>query len=170
MNRIPDTPIYERRQVGWTMLVVLLGVVVVSVALSLVEDGTPPPPAVLGLLAAVMGPVLLIFTSLRVRVTHREIAWSFGPGWPRWRLALDDIERMERVRNPWWSGYGIRLLPTGWLYNVSGRDAVELHTRSGRVVRIGSGEPDDLLRVLRKAHEQRTRQVEPAHALPPRSR
>jgi hypothetical protein len=145
-------------------------VLVFTIVLSLVTDGAPPPPAVLGLLAAVLLPVLVFFSSLRVRVTHREVAWSFGPGWPRWRLPLDEIERMERVRNPWWAGYGIRLLPDGWLYNVSGRDAVELHTRRGRVVRIGTADIDELLRVLRRAHEQRVRQAGTSSAPLNRSR
>jgi hypothetical protein len=48
------------------------------------------------------------------------------------------------VKNQWWWGWGIRLIPGGWLYNVSGLDAVELKMKNGRVYRIGTDEPRKL--------------------------
>jgi len=48
------------------------------------------------------------------------------------------------VRNQWWWGWGIRLIPGGWLYNVSGLDAVELKMKNGRIFRIGTDEAQRL--------------------------
>jgi hypothetical protein len=55
------------------------------------------------------------------------------------------------VRNKWWYGWGIRLTPHGWLFNVGGLDAVELELASGRKFRIGTDEPQGLLNAIRTA-------------------
>jgi hypothetical protein len=52
------------------------------------------------------------------------------------------------VRNPWYYGWGVRLTPHGILYNVSGLNAVELLLDDGRRVRVGTDEPDALVRAL----------------------
>jgi hypothetical protein len=52
------------------------------------------------------------------------------------------------VRNRWYYGWGIRITPRGWLYNVSGLDAVELALKNGKCVRIGSDEPHALARAI----------------------
>jgi hypothetical protein len=40
----------------------------------------------------------------------------------------------------------MRLIPNGWLYNMSGTKGIELQLKSGRVVRIGSANPEELAR------------------------
>ena len=54
----------------------------------------------------------------------------------------------QTVRNKWYFGWGIRYLGTGWLYNVSGLDAVEIVQNDGKMVRVGTDEPDVLARAL----------------------
>ena len=68
---------------------------------------------------------------LRVRLISREIRVS-------------EILGVSAVRNPWTYGWGLRLIPGGWLWNVSGLDAVELQLRNGTLFRIGTDEPDAL--------------------------
>jgi hypothetical protein len=42
-------------------------------------------------------------------VTEQGLRWHFGLGfWWRTRVALTDINRVERVRLPWWYGIGIK--------------------------------------------------------------
>jgi plasmid stabilization system protein ParE len=48
-------------------------------------------------------------------------------------------------------GWGIRLTPSGWMFNVSGLDAVELTLRSGKRFRIGTDDPRDVIQALEKA-------------------
>ncbi|MDY7014940.1 MAG: hypothetical protein SVX43_15355 [Cyanobacteriota bacterium] len=55
------------------------------------------------------------------------------------------------VKNPWYYGWGIRLTPRGWLFNVSGLDAVEISLNSGRHFRIGTDRPRELERAIRRA-------------------
>ncbi len=52
------------------------------------------------------------------------------------------------VRNRWWYGFGIRLIPHGSLWNAWGLDAVELDLATGKVLRIGTDEPEALLAAI----------------------
>ncbi len=55
------------------------------------------------------------------------------------------------MRNPWYYGWGIRLTPTGWMYNISGLDAVQLQLASGKRFRIGTDEPVQLKSAIDRA-------------------
>jgi hypothetical protein len=97
--------------------------------------------------------VAILFSSLTVDVGGNELRWHFGPGFWAYRLPLGDIQRVAIVRNPWWSGFGIRMRPGFRLYNVSGFDAVELQLKSGDIRRIGTDDPQGLAAAL-KLHTQ----------------
>ena len=60
------------------------------------------------------------------------------------------------MRNLWYYGWGIRYTPHGWLFNVSGLDAVELELKNGRTWRVGTDEPVELLAAIQAAAEGRT--------------
>lgn len=96
--------------------------------------------------------VLLVwlFGSLTVEVTTERVALWFGPGIIRREYAASAIRGAEAVRNHWIWGWGIRLTPHGWLYNVSGLEAVELTLEGGKQVRIGTDEPDRLVAAIRQ--------------------
>ena len=64
---------------------------------------------------------------------------------------LEEIQDAQIVRNPWYYGWGARWIPRGWLYNVSGFDAVELQLKGHRRFRIGTDEPEQLLAAVREA-------------------
>jgi hypothetical protein len=73
----------------------------------------------------------------------------FGPGMIRKRIALADIREAQAVHNPWIAGWGIRWMPSRyWLWNVSGRDAVELTLANGNKFRIGTDEPEKLVEAI----------------------
>jgi hypothetical protein len=88
---------------------------------------------------------------LTVEIADGELRVIFGPGWSARRERIHDVESVRAVRNPWWYGWGIRFTPHGTLYNVSGRDAVEVRLRSGKQFRVGTDEPEALERALREA-------------------
>ena len=87
----------------------------------------------------------ILFDSLTVKVSRTYISLKFGIGLIRKRFALVDVQNATIVRNLWYYGWGIRLTPHGWLYNVSGLDAVEIQLKNGRKCRIGTDEPLELL-------------------------
>jgi hypothetical protein len=86
--------------------------------------------------------IYLIFYGMTTRIENKEIILSFGIGLFRKKIDVARIRSVEVVQTPWYYGYGIRLIPNGWLYNVSGRHAIKLtfHDRKG-VVMIGTRDP-----------------------------
>lgn len=89
-----------------------------------------------------------LFGSLTVEVDDGELRHWFGPGFWKKSYQLLDIESATAVRNSWIFGWGIRFTPHGWLYNVSGLDAVQLQLRSGRKLRIGTNDPQGLVEAI----------------------
>ena len=96
---------------------------------------------------------LYLFNSLTVRVNSDNVYVAFGSGFIRKSIPLSSIKSAEKVRNKWYYGFGIRLIPGGQMYNVAGLDAVELKLTNGRVFRIGTDEPDKLLAVIQSQLE-----------------
>ena len=90
----------------------------------------------------------LVAARLTVVVDARVVTASFGWGWPRRSIERSEIENAVPVRNSWWHGWGIRKVSRGWMYNNVGRDAIELSLRSGRVFRVGTDQPAELLAAL----------------------
>ena len=95
----------------------------------------------------------VLFASLTVEIKDAMLTVRFGPGLIRKRVPLATIRSCEVVQNPWWYGWGIRLTPHGWLYNVSGFAAVELTLHSGRRLRIGTDEPERLCQAIDQARQ-----------------
>jgi hypothetical protein len=62
-----------------------------------------------------------------------------------------EIEECTIVKNSWWYGWGIRLTPYGWLYNVAGWEAVEVLLKNGKKIRIGTDEPEKLSLAIDRA-------------------
>jgi len=107
-------------------------------------------------LIAVLGPALMavflaLFYAPTVEIDAIHLRFRFGIGWIRKRVPLAEIVAVEPVRNSWWYGWGIHRTPHGWLYNVSGREAVEITLTSGQRLRLGTDEPQRLAQVLRAA-------------------
>ena len=91
------------------------------------------------------------FGSMTVEVDEKELRHWFGPGIWRKSYSLNEVESVERVLNKWWYGWGIRYTPHGWLYNVSGLDAIELKPCSGKKIRIGTDQPVELLEAIQES-------------------
>ncbi|ALU41866.1 hypothetical protein AT705_02360 [Pseudoalteromonas rubra] len=101
----------------------------------------------------VVGIIAILFSSLTIKIGEGQIRWFFGPGF--WRKSLDytQIDSAKIIKTKWYNGLGIRQLSTGWLYNVSGLDAVELKLKDGTTVSLGTNEPEKLLEAIKKALE-----------------
>ena len=138
-------PSYRHTQIGWSLLLVLFaGAGVVGFAAS--RTGWSAPALAV---FAFLGVVAAIFCTLTVEVRGGDVLLRFGPGLIRRRIAHAEIARVEVVRNPWHFGWGIRFTPYGWLFSVSGLDAIEIGLISGKAVRIGTDEPAALAAAVR---------------------
>ena len=138
---------YRHTQVGWVILGVLAAVAFLGLN-SLPPEAAGATRAPLLVLAAL---VLLLFCALTVEVDPEAIRVRFGIGLIQKRIPLGEVAGWRAVRNPWYCGWGIRLGPWGVLWNVSGFGAVEIDFPGGRRFRIGTDEPEALVRAITQA-------------------
>lgn len=85
--------------------------------------------------------VFMLFSSLTITVSNERLQWHFGPGLIRKQIPMHEIAGAEIIRTRLWDGLGIHYTKRGWLYNVSGRDAVAVTLKDGKGVVLGSNDP-----------------------------
>ena len=142
---------YEHRQSA-NVPVAIAGLVALVWLVALIAFGGAAVPLMVVL--AAMAIIVSAFTSLRTSVDADEVRVAFRFGWPRRTIPIVAIEQSHRVRNRWWHGLGVRLVPGGMLYAVWGLDAVEVAYRTSsrrRVLRIGTDDPEGLDRAIAAA-------------------
>lgn len=94
---------------------------------------------------------LLIFYKLTIEIDSSHVAFKLGTGLVRKKYALKDIEGCRPVKNSALYGIGIRMIPEGWLYNVSGRFAIELTFKNKKSkIRIGTDKPEEVAGAINK--------------------
>jgi hypothetical protein len=133
---------YQHTQRGAVILVAMAIAVVVAIIISLAVSRA--------LLVAV--PIFLLvgwlFGSLTIEVMNGELRWRFGPGLIRKEVSLADISSTQPVRTNVLEGWGIHFSRYGWLYNVSGHDAVAIALKNGKRFALGTDEPAALVAAL----------------------
>jgi hypothetical protein len=135
---------YKHTQIGYSLINSYTAIFLVLGVINILTEFAP-----LALLALIF--ILLTistFATLTVTVNERMIGLRFGVGIIRKHIQLDDIVSYQAVENPWYYLLGIRYTPRGWLYAVSGSAAVELEMKNGKYLRIGSDEPEELIKAL----------------------
>ena len=141
---------YQHKQRATLILVVFAVIALVDLILGLR----------LSRLSWIVFPVVAIcawlFHSLTIEITDGELRWRFGPGLIRKRVALDMIVSVERVRTNVLEGWGIHLSRFGWLYNVSGFDAVAIKMKNGQHFALGT---DDAARLMEHLPARRMQNV-----------
>ena len=137
---------YRHTQLGGVIIVmVMIAFVLVLFPAWLSGTFHPVQLAVAGVLLV----TLALFHSLTVEVKDQNLMCSFGSGLIKKRIPLSDVEKVHIVRNPWYAGWGIRWMPGQyWLWNVSGFQAVELVYKNNTRFRIGTDEPESLVRAI----------------------
>ncbi len=134
---------YHHKQYSPLMVAVGSLMAVSTMVLALVVDGTGWLWAVAPLSALPFA----MFWGLRTSVDHEAVRVAFTFGWPKRTFAIDAIEAHAPARNRWHFGWGIRLVPGGWMFNVWGFDAVDVTYRTKEKIktfRIGTDDPNGL--------------------------
>lgn len=91
----------------------------------------------------------LLFYGMKTHVNESKITIAFGIGLIRKTIDLKTVQSVESVRNKWYYGWGIRVIPNGWMYNIGGLQAVEIVRKDkNSVLRIGSKHPEILRKVI----------------------
>lgn len=141
---------YRHTQFGTVNVVIIIAIAPLTFLPAWVAGASPIAWLILIFLLG----ILMLFYNLTVTIDDQDLRISFGIGLIRKRFPLDEIDSCRPVRNSWLYGWGIRLTPRGWLYNVSGLEAVELKMKSGKTCRIGTDEPAVLAAAVEEALER----------------
>jgi hypothetical protein len=138
---------YQHTQRGILILAVTLGMAALFAVLAMMLL-KPLWIALLVLLTTAW-----LFRSLTVEITESELRWRFGPGLIRKSVSLAEIVSAEPMRTG--LSWGIHWSPrTGWLYNVSGFDAVAVTLRNEKKFALGTDEPQVLASRLAEVIQQ----------------
>lgn len=135
---------YRHTQFGKVIVVsvLLTAVFLVGLGLALGDRGVIVGGPIL------MGIAALLFHSLTIEIDAVHLTFRLGIGLIRKRIPLAEIREVRPVRNDWIHGWGIHRTPHGWLYNVSGWEAVEIALASGKCLRLGTDEPCKLAQAI----------------------
>jgi hypothetical protein len=137
---------YQHTQIGYLIIVVLIiSILFIQYLMSLYRPNWIP--VTIQLIFVVC---LLLFPTLTVTVDKEVMKIKFGIGIIRKKFLLKEIVSSQIVKNRWYYGWGIKLTPHRWLYNVSGLDAVEIKMKNGKQYRIGTDVPKALNDAIRK--------------------
>jgi hypothetical protein len=91
-----------------------------------------------------------LFWKLTITIDRETLRASFGIGLVRKTVPVANIAACEPIRIRWWWGWGIHLTPYGWLYNVSGFDAVVITLGNGSRFCLGTDQPNELVAAIRR--------------------
>ncbi|NOZ86419.1 MAG: hypothetical protein GXP49_09130 [Deltaproteobacteria bacterium] len=138
---------YRHTQVGKTMLWIMAATEAVIFGIYMKTFHQP----VMLIVLLVVPLIILLFGWLTIEIDGNRLRWIFGIGLVRKSYKLADIKGAKAVRNNWIWGYGIHLTPHGWLYNVSGLDAVEVELKNKKKFRLGTDDPQGLENALKQS-------------------
>lgn len=140
---------YQHTQWGKVILISML----IGVGGFLIATSLDPrvPPAMSWVVFVAMAGTAYLFGSLTVTLDGESLRCHFGPGLIHRTIPLREIRDIQPIRIPWMYGWGIRLTPQGWMFNVSGLDAVKLTLAGGKHFLIGTDDPEGLTRAVRSA-------------------
>jgi hypothetical protein len=138
---------YRHTEVRFPIAILLVALLFVAIGL-VVRTHYGIEALVIYIIAAAY---LTNYLSLTVEIKSDSVEMRFGGGGVRRSIALDEIHNLCLVETSVEDGLGIHLTGSGWLYNISRREAVEIILRDGSQVRIGSDEPEELARAIENA-------------------
>lgn len=138
--------LYRRSQFGRFLALLFLTGLLLSLTAALRPGERAPGNALLAL-ALLAG--CFVFTFMQVRVTDEDLEIRFGLGFPRKRVPLETILQVDQTRIPWHS-VGIKRIRHGWAWSVSTGPALDLALLDGKMVRIGTADPEGLREALEK--------------------
>ena len=144
---------YNKFQFAWVIVIVLL-IIVACITLAYIDKWGNNPIDMVGyiILMVLLGGCLLGFYGMTIIVSDKQIQIKFGIGFYTKRIDLSAIDSITVTKYPLYFGYGIRMIPKGILYNVSGRHAVEIKIKGKKsVLYIGTNDWDNLKLILEES-------------------
>jgi hypothetical protein len=138
---------YNHTQIGY-LIIYIFGTMIILIMTLQALDGYNFVASIVFVLMVLS---LFLFYKLNVSINEKTISIKFGLGLIKKTFRIQDIKSCQITKTPWYWGWGIRLIPKGYLYNVSGFYSVELAMKNGSVNRIGTDEPEELLKSIQES-------------------
>jgi hypothetical protein len=139
--------VYRHTQSGRLLRIILVtGLAIIVLLMAFLGHNT-----VALIVCLILAIALALMYSLTVEIAEGALRIRFGHGLIRKTIPLSAIDSCRTVRFPWCFGWGLRWMPRGWLFRVSGLAAVELGMKNGRRYGIGSDEPEELEKAIKDA-------------------
>ncbi len=144
---------YKEFQFGWIIFLFVVPAHVLVNYLYLAGIGNKPMSYGSILFGnIVLFSIYILFYGLTTRLTINVLTVSFGIGIIKKKIAVGRIACVKETKNNMIYGWGLRFIPNGIMYNISGSQAVELSFKdSSRVFRIGTQNPDLLMQEIQKS-------------------
>jgi hypothetical protein len=147
---------YRKFQFGWVIVVTFVTILIWITFAYIYQWGNNPidKPGYIFFIV-LFGLVLLGFYGMTITVTDKQIKIKLGIGFYTKKIDLSSIKSVDTQKYPVFYGYGIRFIPNGFLYNVSGRHAIEIKFKNkSQVIKIGTNDWDNLREVIEKSMEE----------------
>ena len=94
---------------------------------------------------------LACFNKITITITKTTLTFSMGIGLIKKTYPLSEIKSCTPIKNNIINGWGIRRILGGWLYNVSGFQAIELRFKNeNKIIRIGTDKPNEVVEEVKK--------------------
>ena len=94
---------------------------------------------------------LACFNKITITITKTTLNFSMGVGLIKKTYPMSDIQSCTPIKNNIINGWGIRRILGGWLYNVSGFQAIELRFKNeNKIIRIGTDKPNEVVAEVKK--------------------
>ena len=136
-----------------TFTVIILSVLLIVFVTLLIDHGfsVKPEAYMSASLVLIFIVCLLTFYKLTIIIDNTTISFKLGIGIFGKSYKIDEIESCNSVKNKFIYGWGIHLIPNGWLYNVSSFKAIELTFKnSNKVIRIGTNKPEEIVELMQR--------------------
>jgi hypothetical protein len=143
---------YKEFTFGWLIFVLLIPIHLLMTYLYINDIGDRPM-GTNGYIILTVTFILIyfLFYGLTTKITSDTITVSFGVGLIRKKIQLKRVKTVDTIKSPWYYGWGIRIIPNGTLYNISGTDGVELKfDDTNRIIRIGTKDSLTLKKEIEK--------------------
>ena len=143
---------YKEFTFGWLIFIIAVPIHLLITYLYINDIGDKPI-GTNGYIVLTLTFILICFLlyGLTTKITADTITVSFGIGLIRKRIPLKRIKTVDAVKSPWYYGWGIRIIPNGTLYNISGSAGVELKFKdTKRMIRIGTKDSLTLKKEIEK--------------------
>jgi hypothetical protein len=102
-----------------------------------------------GFLTLLLIVCLLILYKLTIYIDNTSVSFKLGIGLITRKYLITDIQSCKSVKVEPFFGIGIKITPNGWIYNVSGLNAIELSFKNKKSkVWIGTNKPDEIAGII----------------------